>query len=160
LHILRGSEIRALRRLAREQDPPSPYVFTTERRGPFTVSAVRKLVIAIGAAAALPFPVHPHVLRHACGFKLANDGHDTRAIQDWLAIATSSTPPATPNSPPTASGISGGIRTNDTAPGHPAVVRRQIPGPVENRPGALAASDRTQPEIYASVVRTVQQGER
>ena len=36
------------------------------------------------AEAALPFPVHPHMLRHACGFKLANDGHDTRAIQEWL----------------------------------------------------------------------------
>jgi type 1 fimbriae regulatory protein FimE len=31
-----------------------------------------------------PFPVHPHMLRHACGFKLANDGHDTRAIQEWI----------------------------------------------------------------------------
>ena len=31
-----------------------------------------------------PPPVHPHMLRHACGFKLANDGEDTRALQEWL----------------------------------------------------------------------------
>ena len=37
-----------------------------------------------GVAAGLPFPVHPHMLRHAAGFKLANDGQDTRAIQHYL----------------------------------------------------------------------------
>ena len=34
--------------------------------------------------AKMPFPIHPHMLRHACGFKLANDGHDTRALQHYL----------------------------------------------------------------------------
>ena len=38
----------------------------------------------IGVAAELPLPIHPHMLRHACGFKLANDGHDTRALQHYL----------------------------------------------------------------------------
>ena len=84
VHIVRGSELRALRRLQREQVPPSPYVFTTERRTPMTAAGLRKLLTRIGAAAALPFPVHPHMLRHACGFKLAHDGHDTRALQEWL----------------------------------------------------------------------------
>ena len=37
-----------------------------------------------GACAARGFPAHSHMLRHACGFKLANDGHDTRAIQAYL----------------------------------------------------------------------------
>ena len=32
----------------------------------------------------MPFPIHPHMLRHACEFKLANDGHDTRALQHYL----------------------------------------------------------------------------
>jgi integrase len=32
----------------------------------------------------MPFPIHPHMLRHACGFKLANDGHDTQALQHYL----------------------------------------------------------------------------
>ncbi len=84
VHTLRGSELRVLRRLQREQVPPSPYVFTTERRGPMTAATVRKLMTTIGTTAKFPFPVHPHMLRHACGFKLANDGHDTRAIQEWI----------------------------------------------------------------------------
>jgi integrase len=84
VHILRGGEIRALRKLQREQVPPSAYVFTTERGGPMSVDGFQTLVRRISQAAALPFPVHPHMLRHACGFKLANDGHDTRAIQEWL----------------------------------------------------------------------------
>jgi site-specific recombinase XerD len=64
--------------------PPSPYVFTTERQTPMTAAGFRKLLSRIGQAAAFPFPVHPHMLRHACGFKLAHDGHDTRALQEWL----------------------------------------------------------------------------
>lgn len=83
-HILRGSELRALRRLQREQVPSSPYLFTTERHGPMTAAGFRKLLSRISEAAEFPFPVHPHMLRHACGFKLAHDGHDTRAIQEWL----------------------------------------------------------------------------
>jgi type 1 fimbriae regulatory protein FimB/type 1 fimbriae regulatory protein FimE len=82
-HPIRGLEIRALRRLRREY-ALSPYVFTTERRGAMTDSAVRKIIARAGADAELGFPVHPHMLRHACGFKLANEGHDTRAIQHYL----------------------------------------------------------------------------
>ncbi len=82
-HPLRGPELRALRRLPRDY-PASPYVFTTERHGPLTDSAVRKIVARAGEAAKLGVPVHPHMLRHACGYKLANDGHDTRAIQHYL----------------------------------------------------------------------------
>ena len=43
-----------------------------------------RLVQRLGEAAKMPFPIHPHMLRHACGFKLANDGHDTRALQHYL----------------------------------------------------------------------------
>ncbi len=81
-HPLRGPEIRALRRLKRTY--AAPYVFMTERRGPLTTSTVRKIIARAGQLACLGFPVHPHMLRHACGFKLANDGHDTRAIQHYL----------------------------------------------------------------------------
>jgi type 1 fimbriae regulatory protein FimB/type 1 fimbriae regulatory protein FimE len=49
-----------------------------------TASNVRKIVARAGELAKIPFPVHPHMLRHGCGFKLANDGHDTRAIQQYL----------------------------------------------------------------------------
>ena len=82
-HPLRGTEIRALRRLRRDHRD-SPYVFASERCGPLTASTVRKIVARAGKTAHLPFPVHPHMLRHACGYKLANDGHDTRAIQHYL----------------------------------------------------------------------------
>ena len=82
-HPLRGPEIRALRRLQRDY-PDTPYLFVTERKGPLTASTVRKLITRAGEQAGLGFPVHPHMLRHACGFKLANDGQDTRAIQHYM----------------------------------------------------------------------------
>jgi len=82
-HPVRGPEIRALRRLQREY-ADTPYVFVTERKGTLTASTVRKILARAGKEAKLPFPVHPHMLRHACGYKLANDGHDTRAIQHYL----------------------------------------------------------------------------
>jgi type 1 fimbriae regulatory protein FimE len=59
-------------------------VFTTERRTPFTTDAINRLIKNTGNRAELPLPVHFHMLRHSCGYKLANDGVDTRAIQDWL----------------------------------------------------------------------------
>jgi type 1 fimbriae regulatory protein FimB/type 1 fimbriae regulatory protein FimE len=83
VHPLRGPELRALRRLQRDDDAGS-YVFMTERGGPMTEDNVRKLVQRAGKEAKLAFPVHPHMLRHACGYKLANDGHDTRSIQHYL----------------------------------------------------------------------------
>lgn len=83
VHPLRGPEIRALRRLQRDY-PASPYIFTTERKGPLSASAVRKIVTRAGQQAGIPFPVHPHMLRHSTGYKLANDGQDTRAIQHYM----------------------------------------------------------------------------
>lgn len=83
VHPLRGPELRALRKMAREY-PDTPYVFVTERKGPLTPDTVRKLIARAGEAARLGFSVHPHMLRHACGYKLANEGHDTRAIQHYL----------------------------------------------------------------------------
>ena len=81
-HFLEGDELRALRRLKRENE--SPFVFVTERKGPLTRSVVNKLVERAGNLAEVGFPVHPHMLRHACGFTLANKGLDTRLIQDYL----------------------------------------------------------------------------
>lgn len=81
-HPIRGDELRALHKLKDEND--SPHVFATERGGPFTPDAVNRLIKRIGERTGLPLRIHAHMLRHACGYKLANDGHDTRAIQDWL----------------------------------------------------------------------------
>ena len=83
VHPLGGTEIRALRRLQRESEP-GRYVFMTERGAPVTRAWFKKMVARTGEAAKLPFPIHPHMLRHACGYKLANDGVDTRALQHYL----------------------------------------------------------------------------
>ena len=83
-HPIRGDELRALRRLAREQDPKSPFVFTSERGAPFTPAGFARMVERAGAVAELGFKAHPHMLRHACGFALANKGHDTRSLQAYL----------------------------------------------------------------------------
>lgn len=82
-HPLRGPEIRLLRQVLRDY-PETPYVFVSERKGPMSASAFRKLVARAGEAAQLGMPIHPHMLRHSTGFKLANDGQDTRAIQYYL----------------------------------------------------------------------------
>jgi integrase len=83
VHPLRGEEIRALREL-RRQFPDSGFVFATERGGPFTPDAINRHIKRIGERAGFDFLVHAHMLRHGCGYALANAGHDTRAIQDWL----------------------------------------------------------------------------
>jgi Phage integrase family len=68
--------MRALRRLQREQGVSS-HVFMTERDGPMTPKAFHALFGRIGARAKMQFPIHPHMLRHGCGYALANAGHDT-----------------------------------------------------------------------------------
>ena len=80
---VRGPEIRALRRLQQDYLDTS-YVFVTERGGSLTDSIFRKLVARAGRKVSIKFPVHPQMLRHGCGFKLANDGQDTRAIQHCM----------------------------------------------------------------------------
>jgi len=83
VHPLRGPELRALRRLQREE-ASATYVFMSERKAPLTPHTVRKIVARAGRQAGLAFPIHPHMLRHATGYKLANDGQDTRSIQHYL----------------------------------------------------------------------------
>ena len=83
-HPLTGRELRALRRQQREQSPPSAFVFTSERGSPFSTAGFYKLVARAGVMASLGIKVHPHMLRHATGFDLANRGTDTRTLQDYL----------------------------------------------------------------------------
>jgi integrase len=83
-HPIMGDELRMLRRLQREQEPSSPFVFTSERGSPFTTAGFARMVERAGGEAKLGFKAHPHMLRHACGFALANKGHDTRALQAYL----------------------------------------------------------------------------
>jgi len=82
-HPLSGRELRALRQLGRAYSG-SPFIFVTERGGPITPATVRKLVARAGDEAEIGLPVHPHMLRHAAGFYLVNNGVDTRTIQAYL----------------------------------------------------------------------------
>jgi type 1 fimbriae regulatory protein FimB/type 1 fimbriae regulatory protein FimE len=82
-HPLHGPELRALRQLKRTH-PGCAYVFMSERGNPLSDRTIRHMILRVGEEAGLPFPVHPHMLRHACGFYLANKGIDTRAIQHYL----------------------------------------------------------------------------
>jgi len=70
--------------LQREQDPASPFVFASERGALFTTAGSARMVERAGEAAELGFKAHPHLLRHACGFALANKGRDTCALQAYL----------------------------------------------------------------------------
>ena len=83
VHPLTGKELRALRRLQREQEP-GRYVFMSERGAPMSPIGFRRMLGRLGKAAKMAFGVHPHMLRHACGFKLANQGVDTRSLQHYL----------------------------------------------------------------------------
>jgi type 1 fimbriae regulatory protein FimB/type 1 fimbriae regulatory protein FimE len=80
-HPILGDELRALRRLQREQEPKAAFVFTSERGAPFSTAGFARMVERAGMEAKLTFKAHPHMLRHACGYALANKGHDTRALQ-------------------------------------------------------------------------------
>jgi integrase len=81
-HPLLGDELRALRVLRREAK--SPFVFVSERNAPFSTVGFAKLVERAGVEAKLPFKVHPHMLRHACGYALANRETATRTLQAYL----------------------------------------------------------------------------
>jgi site-specific recombinase XerD len=81
-HPLLGDELRALRVLKREAK--SPFIFVSERGAPFSVSGLAKLIERAGIEAKIPFKVHAHMLRHACGYALANKGTDTRTLQAYL----------------------------------------------------------------------------
>ena len=83
-HPILGDELRAIRRLQREQEPKSPFVFTSERGSPFTTAGFARMVERAGVEARLGFKAHTHMLRHACGYALAAKGHDTRALQAYL----------------------------------------------------------------------------
>jgi len=82
-HPLTGRELRALRRHQRESTK-SPFVFVSERGAPLSAPGFSRMVERTAVAAKLEIKTHAHMLRHACGYKLANDGHDTRSLQAYL----------------------------------------------------------------------------
>jgi type 1 fimbriae regulatory protein FimB/type 1 fimbriae regulatory protein FimE len=82
-HPITGDELRALRQLLRDS-AESPFVFVSSFGSSLTPDAARKIIRKVGEKAGLQFPVHPHMLRHGCGYYLAAKGTDTRTIQDYL----------------------------------------------------------------------------
>lgn len=85
-HPLRGVELRALKQLQRDY-PSSPYIFVSERKTPLTTRTIHHIIARTGKNSGFDFTIHPHMLRHSTGFYLANNGHDTRAIQSYMGHA-------------------------------------------------------------------------
>ncbi len=83
-HPLRKPELIALHNLRKQQRVDTPYLFISQQNTPLSERIVRKIVQEAGEKADLPLSVHPHMLRHACGYYLANKGFDTRAIAEYL----------------------------------------------------------------------------
>jgi type 1 fimbriae regulatory protein FimB len=84
---LHGDELRAVNAWLEERvrmKPPGNAFFVSAQRKPLHRSTVNLLLRKFSAAASLPLLAHPHMLRHACGFALADQGADTRLIQDYL----------------------------------------------------------------------------
>jgi integrase len=96
-HPILGDELRALRRLQRGQEPRSPFVFTSERGAPFGTAGFARMVERAGVEAKFAFKAHPHMLRHACGYALANKGHTREPCRLISVTRTSNTRCATPN---------------------------------------------------------------
>jgi site-specific recombinase XerD len=82
-HPIAGDELRAIKRWLRLRQDHLPWLFLSERGQPFARQSVNYILTGAARRADLA-PVHPHMLRHSCGFALANRGYDLRLIQDYL----------------------------------------------------------------------------
>jgi integrase len=80
---LSGVELRALRKLRRDQPAGLRQVFVSERGAPFTTNGFFKMLSRAAASIGMA-DVHPHLLRHGTGFKLVNQGVDTRTLAAYL----------------------------------------------------------------------------
>ncbi len=83
-HPIYPDEMRALRAFKKQAKDKTPWIFMSERGAPITDDTVRKIISRAGEVAGFDFPLHPHMLRHSCGYALAAKGTDTRRIQDYL----------------------------------------------------------------------------
>jgi type 1 fimbriae regulatory protein FimB len=86
-HPLRSDEIKVIKSWLKERakmEPKTDALFVSERRGPLNRKTAWLAIRTYGERAGLPLNAHPHMLRHACGFALADQGADTRLIQDYL----------------------------------------------------------------------------
>jgi type 1 fimbriae regulatory protein FimB len=84
---LRADELRAIStwlKTRARMKPSGATFFVSEQRKPLHRSTVNLALRKYSQFAGLPLLAHPHMLRHACGFALADQGADTRLIQDYL----------------------------------------------------------------------------
>ena len=82
-HPIEGDELRAIRRWFGQREDKLLWLFVSERQQPLTRQAVNYILATAGNRAGLGH-IHPHMLRHSCGFALSNRGYDLRLIQDYL----------------------------------------------------------------------------
>jgi integrase len=86
-HPIQGDELRALREL-RRANPDGEYIFVSERGDPFSADGFQRMIERLDVSDEIKaLKPHPHMFRHACGDKLASEGKDTRAIQDYMGHA-------------------------------------------------------------------------
>lgn len=86
-HPLRADEVKTINAwlsIRAKMKPETDDFFLSNRRGPLSRKTAWLAIKKYGELAGLPLPAHPHMLRHACGFALADQGADTRLIQDYL----------------------------------------------------------------------------
>jgi integrase len=83
-HPIYPDELRSLRSFKKQAKDKTPWIFMSERGSPITDDTVRIIISRAGEIAGFDFPLHPHMLRHSCGYALAAKGTDTRRIQDYL----------------------------------------------------------------------------
>lgn len=83
-HPLRRLEVQALKRLAPDAGSRRGRLFVNERGRPVSRRTFHQVIARAGREAGFVFPIHPHMLRHGCGYRLANEGHDIRSIQAWM----------------------------------------------------------------------------
>ena len=142
-HPIHGDELRALRKLQREQEPKSPFVFTSERNSPFSTGGFARMMERAGVEAKLGFKAHPHMLRHACGFRWPTRATIRERCRLTSATATSSTRCDTPSCRRAGSRTS----SDDTSTGQPQPLRQ-----ARRAAGQLAAAATTAPAIVGQTV--------
>lgn len=83
-HPLHTPTYRAIKAWLRIRPNETDYVFVSEQGGPLHRMSLYYLVKTWGERALIPFPIHPHMFRHSCGFHLGNNGTPTHVIQQYL----------------------------------------------------------------------------
>lgn len=83
IHPIKERELRMINE-HRKTAPSNIYVFTDSAGVPLGREGIRRMIYMVGSKSSIPYTIHPHMFRHGCGYYLANNGVDTRAIQDYL----------------------------------------------------------------------------